>query len=71
MTWPVPSTLDRLEAAFATQRAFVDDAGHELRTPITVIMGQLEVMGDDPAERAATLAVVDDELARGRIARSR
>ncbi len=59
--------LDRLEEAFAAQRAFVDDAGHELRTPITVIMGQLELMGDDPEDRAATLAVVDDEL--GRMAR--
>lgn len=56
--------LDRLEVAFAAQRAFVDDAGHELRTPITVIMGQLELMGDDPEDRARTLAVVDDELAR-------
>lgn len=56
--------LDRLETAFATQRAFVDDAGHELRTPITVVMGQLELMGDDPDDRAATLAVVEDELAR-------
>jgi two-component system OmpR family sensor kinase len=27
--------LDRLEAAFASQRALVSDAGHELRTPIT------------------------------------
>jgi two-component system OmpR family sensor kinase len=59
--------LDRLETAFATQRAFVDDAGHELRTPITVVMGQLELMGDDPDDRAATLAVVEDEL--GRMAR--
>lgn len=56
--------LDRLEAAFAAQRTFIDDAGHELRTPITVIMGQLEVMGDDPDDRERTLAVVDDELQR-------
>lgn len=56
--------LDRLEAAFAAQRTFIDDAGHELRTPITVIMGQLELMGDDPDDRARTLAVVDDELQR-------
>src|SRR5699024_9314547 len=33
--------LDRLESAFALQREFVDDAGHELRTPITVIRGHL------------------------------
>lgn len=60
--------LDRLEAAYRTQRAFVDDASHELRTPITVIRGHLELMSDSPAERQRTLALVDDELARmGRI----
>jgi len=56
--------LDRLQASFATQRAFVDDAGHELRTPITVIRGHLELMGDDPDERRDTLALVTDELDR-------
>ncbi|AIY00990.1 histidine kinase [Arthrobacter sp. PAMC 25486] len=56
--------LDRLETAFATQQQFVDDAGHELRTPITVIRGQLEMMGEDPAERADTIALVTDELDR-------
>ncbi|MGI5939787.1 MAG: sensor histidine kinase [Thermoleophilia bacterium] len=58
------SMLDRLEATFATQRRFLDDAGHELRTPITVIRGNLEVMGDDPAERAQTIELVTDELDR-------
>ena len=58
------SMLDRIEEAFATQRRFVDDAGHELRTPITVIRGNLELMGDDPAERQATIAVVTAELDR-------
>jgi len=42
--------LDRLDEAFATQRQFVDDAGHELRTPITIIRGQLELMGDTPTD---------------------
>ena len=56
--------LDRLALGFETQRAFVDDAGHELRTPITVIRGQLEVMGDDPDERREVMAVVDTELDR-------
>lgn len=56
--------LDRLEEAFATQRRFVDDAGHELRTPITVIRGQLELLGDDPEERKETIALVTDELDR-------
>ncbi|WP_218925980.1 sensor histidine kinase [Xylanimonas oleitrophica] len=56
--------LDRIEEAYTAQRRFVDDASHELRTPITVIRGHLELIGDDPAERAETLAVVDTELAR-------
>jgi signal transduction histidine kinase len=56
--------LDRLEAAFDGQRRFLDDAGHELRTPITIIRGHLDVMGDDPAERAQAMYLVHDELER-------
>jgi signal transduction histidine kinase len=56
--------VDRLEDAFATQRAFVDDAGHELRTPITIVRGHLELLGDDPDERREAVALVTDELDR-------
>jgi signal transduction histidine kinase len=56
--------LDRLEEAFRAQRQFVDDAGHELRTPITVIRGHLELLDDDPEERRKTIALVMDELDR-------
>jgi signal transduction histidine kinase len=56
--------LDRLEIAFATQRAFVDDAGHELRTPITIVRGHLELLSDDPDERREAVALVTDELDR-------
>ena len=56
--------LDRLQAAFVSQRNFVSDAGHELRTPITVVRGHLELLDDDPVERAETLALVSDELVR-------
>jgi len=60
--------VERLERAFASQRQFIDDAGHELRTPITIIRGHLELLEDDPAERRETLALVVDELDRmGRI----
>ena len=56
--------LDRLQAAFATQKDFVSDAGHELRTPITIIRGHLELLGDDPDERRETVELVCDELDR-------
>jgi len=56
--------LDRLESAFATQRAFLDDAGHELRTPITVITGQIELLEDDPDRRRETIGLVMGELDR-------
>jgi len=54
--------LDRLEVAFHDQKGFLADAGHELRTPITVIRGHLETLGDDPAERAEAREVIEDEL---------
>ncbi|MCX6463640.1 MAG: ATP-binding protein [Pseudonocardiales bacterium] len=57
--------LDRLEQAFGAQRQFLDDASHELRTPITIIRGNLEfVEDDDPAERAEVVRLCTDELDR-------
>jgi signal transduction histidine kinase len=56
--------LERLEAAFAGQQRFVDDAGHELRTPITIIAGHLELLEEDPDQRRDTIALVMDELDR-------
>jgi len=35
--------LERLQNVFEAQRRFIADAAHELKTPLTVIMGSLEV----------------------------
>jgi two-component system OmpR family sensor kinase len=74
--------LDRLQDAFARQRGFVSDASHELRSPLTAIRGQIEVLArekdPDAADvrrvEAATLAelrrverLVDELLALARL----
>lgn len=56
--------MNRLQSTFDSQRNFLNDVGHELRTPITIIQGHLELMGDDPQEQQATIALVLDELDR-------
>jgi two-component system, OmpR family, sensor kinase len=58
--------LERLEAAFATQRQFLDDASHELRVPLTVVRGNVEVLElvDDPEERASMILLVTNEIER-------
>ena len=62
--------LDRLEAVFRSQREFVRDANHELRDPLTIIRGHIELMSqdDDEQERQRTIKILLDELDRvGRI----
>lgn len=58
--------LERLEHAFTTQRRFLDEASHELRAPLTVIRGHMELLEleDDPAERAATTTLITNEIER-------
>ncbi|MFX4271868.1 sensor histidine kinase [Propionibacteriaceae bacterium Y1685] len=57
--------LDRLSTSFDTQRRLLDDAGHELRTPITIVRGHLELVDPHkPEEVVETRELVLDELDR-------
>jgi signal transduction histidine kinase len=54
--------LDRLESAFLGQRAFVADASHDLRTPLTIVKGQLEVLSRNPDPDAAEVQRVTSQV---------
>lgn len=56
--------LDRLQFAFDSQQKFLNDASHELRTPITVIQGHLEMLQFQPEKQQETINLVMDELER-------
>jgi len=56
--------LARIEAAIEHERAFLDDASHELRTPIAIARGELElarpIVADDEAARDAVDSALEE-----------
>ncbi len=69
---------DRIQEAFAAQqeseaqvRRFIDDASHELRTPVTALKGYIDVLrrgaGREPAALDAALEAMSNESERMRI----
>jgi signal transduction histidine kinase len=65
----IDSMLDRLDGAFQAQRQLIDDASHELRSPLAIIRANLDAsLMDAPdatdAERARAVAVIDRATTR-------
>ena len=57
--------LDRVQGAVEGQRRLLDDVGHELRTPITVVRGHLELIdSEDPDDVLQTRDLAIEELDR-------
>ncbi|KIL45490.1 HAMP domain-containing sensor histidine kinase [Jeotgalibacillus soli] len=60
--------MDELEASFRQQRQFVEDASHELRTPIQIIEGHLSLINrwgkKDPSVLEESLGISMQELER-------
>lgn len=64
----IDSMLDRLDDAFQAQRQLIDDASHELRSPLAIIRTNLDASLTAPAataeERERAVAVVDRATTR-------
>lgn len=45
--------LERLDRAFTSQRRFLADTSHDLRTPLAVIRSNVEIVADDPHAQMA------------------
>ncbi|NUL46866.1 HAMP domain-containing histidine kinase [Cellulosimicrobium funkei] len=60
--------LDRLQDSFSSQRQLLDDVGHELRTPITIVQGHLELQdAADPDDVREVREIALEELDRMRL----
>ena len=64
----IDSMLDRLDQAFQAQRQLIDDASHELRSPLAIIRTNLDASltpaEATPEERGRAVAVVDRATTR-------
>lgn len=65
LTITVNDMLDRIDESVRSQHQLLDDVRHELKTPITIIRGHLELTSvDEPEEVAATRDLLIEELDR-------
>lgn len=63
----INEALDRIEYGYKQQQQFISNASHELRTPITVISGYVDLLDrwgkDDPAVLQESLTAIKGETA--------
>ena len=65
LTITVNDMLERLDNALTAQKQLLNDVRHELKTPITIVRGNLELLDPaNPADVAATRDIAIDELDR-------
>ncbi len=68
LTRTVNSMLDRIEGSVDVQRQLLDDVRHELKTPITIVRGHLEMMDPrdvDDVETAREIGIAElDRMTR-------
>jgi two-component system OmpR family sensor kinase len=65
LTRTINDMLDRLDGAITSQNQLLDDVRHELKTPITILRGHLELLDvTDASEVRTTRALALDELDR-------
>jgi len=61
--------LEHLDAVFASQKNFIADASHELRSPLTVIRGNLDLIRRDPSKESLTESIKAIESETGRMSK--
>ncbi len=67
MVATVNQMLDRLEASFRAQERFIANAAHELQTPVSILLGQAQVLSQQARsaeEHDRFAASVQDEMRR-------
>jgi len=67
LSFTINSLLDRLQDAYVREKQFTSDASHELKTPLTSVMGTLEVLirkPRDPGYYEARIGFCINELKR-------
>jgi len=70
MTIAFNKLLDRLEASFEAQKSFIRNASHEIRNPLTAIMGEAEVAASKSRTNEEYLSSLNTIIAEAEVLNS-